>query len=229
MPLNHTDPFGLWKRVDCDNGGQCWQAEDGDTWKTFAKATGISQGTLRGFFDGETIMSGQIFDVSGATDWGRAQRDQFITAQTEKWANIQPPMGGGLRIAGRAGGSLLSRVGSAVGRWLGFGKKGAGAAPALRQAYEAEVKALALKAAELKAAGHSVEQIAIQLHAERRALGVIYKDVTPPELLKTILERNVRTYGDELGPSIEWLRARGKSWEDIIKSASKPGGKDLDF
>jgi hypothetical protein len=36
-------------------------------------------------------------------------------------------------------------------------------------------------------------------------------------------------YGDPLGPSIEWLRARGKSWDDIIESASRTGGADLGF
>ena len=75
----------------------------------------------------------------------------------------------------------------------------------------------------------TVEEIAIQVHAERRALGVIYKEMTEPEILKKILERNLQKYGDELGPTIEWLRARGKTWEDIIESASRPGGKDLDF
>jgi RHS repeat-associated protein len=28
-PTNTTDPSGLWKKVECDNGGQCWQAVDG--------------------------------------------------------------------------------------------------------------------------------------------------------------------------------------------------------
>jgi hypothetical protein len=53
--------------------------------------------------------------------------------------------------------------------------------------------------------------------------------LTPPDKLKEILERNRNQYGDELGPTIEWLRERGKSWEDIIDSSKRPGGKDLDF
>jgi hypothetical protein len=51
--------------------------------------------------------------------------------------------------------------------------------------------------------------------------------MTPPDILKIISERNLKRYGDELGPSIEWLRSQGKSWEDIIESASRPGGADL--
>lgn len=30
-----------------------------------------------------------------------------------------------------------------------------------------------------------------------------------------------------MGPSIEYLRTQGKSWKEIIDSASKPGGGDL--
>jgi hypothetical protein len=53
--------------------------------------------------------------------------------------------------------------------------------------------------------------------------------MTPPEMLSKIYERNLAKYGDKLGPSIEWLRARGKSWDDIIESAVRTGGKDLNF
>jgi hypothetical protein len=53
--------------------------------------------------------------------------------------------------------------------------------------------------------------------------------MTPPEVLKTIYERNLAKYGDKLGPTIEWLRAHGKSWNEIIDSAVRVGGKDLGF
>lgn len=53
--------------------------------------------------------------------------------------------------------------------------------------------------------------------------------LTNPELLAQICERNLQRYGDKLGPTIEWLRERGKSWEQIIDSAIRPGGKDLEF
>lgn len=230
-PIVYTDPFGRWKQVDCTMGGKagtCWASDRADdTYASLAQLIGANSKMLADYFQNGSITMGQVFITSGYNRWAAEQwiGDRF---NPDRYI-FEPPMGGGLRTVGKAGGGLLSRVGSGLKRWLGFGKKGSAAAPALRQAYEAEVKSLAQKAAEMKAAGHSVEEIAIQLHAERRALGVIYKDMTPPELLKTILERNVRVYGDELGPSIEWLRARGKSWEDIIKSASKPGGKDLDF
>jgi RHS repeat-associated protein len=230
-PTNAIDPLGLWKQVDCDNGGQCWQAEDGDTWESFSKATGYSKEGLKRFFVGETITSGQVFDVSGFEAWTRSLDNKMLGfLLRDRWPEFEPAIGGGLRNVSKAvptAPGLLSRL----GRWLGFGKKAASPAQegvtALRQAYEAEVRALAEKAAQMKASGKSVEQIAIELHAERRALGIKYKDVTPPEILQKILERNLSKYGDELGPTIEWLRKQGKSWEDIIESASKPGGGDL--
>jgi hypothetical protein len=58
-------------------------------------------------------------------------------------------------------------------------------------------------------------------------LGVQYKDLTPAPELEVIYARNLKTYGDKLGPTIDWLRAKGKSWEQIIESSSRPGGKDL--
>ena len=45
---------------------------------------------------------------------------------------------------------------------------------------------------------------------------------------------NKMDYGDELGPTIEWLRKdkiingkeiKGKTWDDIIESASRPGSR----
>ncbi len=67
------------------------------------------------------------------------------------------------------------------------------------------------------------------MHAERRVIGERYKSLTPPDKLAEIYERNIDIYGDKLGPSIDWLRARGKSWDQIIESASRTGGKDLGF
>ena len=43
------------------------------------------------------------------------------------------------------------------------------------------------------------------------------------------MARNLNMYGDKFAPGIEWLRKVGKSWNDIINSAIRPGGKDLRF
>lgn len=98
---------------------------------------------------------------------------------------------------------------------------------ALRRQYVEEVQMLAGKAEVMRLAGSSQEEIARALHADRRSLGVKYKNLTPPKELAEIYARNEKKYGDKLGPTVEWLRARGKSWEDIIASASRAGGKDL--
>jgi RHS repeat-associated protein len=101
--------------------------------------------------------------------------------------------------------------------------------PALRQAYEAEVKGISSWVKAMRGQGATSEEIARTVHLQRRLLGVKYKDLTPPKLLETIYKRNMERYGDKLGPSVDWLRGKGKSWDDIIESASRPGGKDINF
>ncbi|MBN1254276.1 MAG: VCBS repeat-containing protein [Deltaproteobacteria bacterium] len=98
---------------------------------------------------------------------------------------------------------------------------------ALRKSYIAEVEALKEQLLTMEVAGIPRENIAKLLHAQRRALGVKYKNLTPPKKLEEIYQRNLRKYGDQLGPSIEWLRAKGKTWNQIIESATETGGKDL--
>lgn len=71
------------------------------------------------------------------------------------------------------------------------------------------------------------EFVARTLHVDRREIGVKYKDLTPQPKLSEIYWRNIQKYGDPLGPSIEYLRDKGKSWQDIIDSASRTGGQDL--
>lgn len=97
----------------------------------------------------------------------------------------------------------------------------------IRQAYIAEVMALRAVADEMKGDGKSPEEIARNLHQRRRDLGVKYKAMTPPDLLEKIYARNLDKYGDKLGPTIDFLRKQGHTWEEIIRSAATPGGADL--
>jgi hypothetical protein len=97
----------------------------------------------------------------------------------------------------------------------------------LRQAYENEVRAIGPEAERRLAAGESPEAVARWAHSVRRALGVEYKSLTPPNVLEQIYSRNIEKYGDPLGPTIEWLRNQGKTWVDIIESASRSGGQDI--
>ena len=107
--------------------------------------------------------------------------------------------------------------------------KAARGVPSLRAAYIKEVKDLSSIASKMRAAGSSSEQIARTLHVMRRGLGVKYKSLTPDKVLQQIYQRNLQKYGDKLGPTINYLRQQGKSWDDIINSATKTGGKDLGF
>ena len=99
--------------------------------------------------------------------------------------------------------------------------------PRLRQRYVDEVAELKDLGNTVRTAGSSPEDTARMLHRMRRELGIQYKQLTPPDKLAEITARNTRKYGDPLGPSVDWLRARGKSWQEIIESASRSGGADL--
>jgi hypothetical protein len=92
-----------------------------------------------------------------------------------------------------------------------------------RLEYEAHVIALRDRAEAMRRDSAAPEAIARTLHAERRRLSQKFKQHTPEPLRAHIRERTVAVYGDPLGPSVEHLQAKGKSWNDIIESASRPG------
>lgn len=94
----------------------------------------------------------------------------------------------------------------------------------VRTGYVREVQALRGLADSARAAGQGEEATARMLHQMRRGIGVKYKDMTPARELAQIKAGNLKEYGDELGPSVEFLRAQGKSWAEIIESACRPGG-----
>jgi RHS repeat-associated protein len=98
-----------------------------------------------------------------------------------------------------------------------------------RAAYTAEVAEIQVMAENARLAGATPEAVARMAHQLRRDIGIKYKELTNPALLEQIYARNVSTYGDRLGPTIDWLRTQGKSWQQITNSASRTGGKDLGF
>jgi hypothetical protein len=63
------------------------------------------------------------------------------------------------------------------------------------------------------------------VHAERRRLTAAFKKLTSEPWRSRIHARTLAAYGDPVGPTIEHLRARGKSWDDIIDSATRPGSR----
>jgi hypothetical protein len=93
----------------------------------------------------------------------------------------------------------------------------------LRSLYEAAVSGLQARVTAMRHAGAPAKEIAHVVHAERRRLAAHFKQRTPDPLRAQIYRRTLAVYGDPLGPTIEHLRARGRSWDDIIDSATRPG------
>jgi hypothetical protein len=109
---------------------------------------------------------------------------------------------------------------------VGVGALEAAGLAALRAEYVLKVGALAETARKLLSDGEGEESVARTVHAARRAIGEEYKALTPMLERGVIYARNLLKYGDHLGPSVDYLRAQGKSWSDIIQSASRTfGGK----
>jgi hypothetical protein len=126
-----------------------------------------------------------------------------------------------------AAGDSVALLADGAGTAGELGGDAAAALPPLRLAYIAEVEALKATAVQLSVAGNTAEEVARALSQMRRAIGVKYKALTPPTELAKIYARNLALYGDELGPTVEFLRAQGKTWEEIIETASRTGGGDL--
>jgi hypothetical protein len=93
----------------------------------------------------------------------------------------------------------------------------------LREAYELSVRALPALARQLRQAGADDEAVARAVHVERRALALKYKALTPEPQRSRIEAHTIAAYGNPIGPTIEDLRARGRSWQDITESACRPG------
>ncbi|HEY2034786.1 MAG TPA: hypothetical protein VGH02_13975 [Rhizomicrobium sp.] len=93
----------------------------------------------------------------------------------------------------------------------------------MRAEYEKRVRDLAAVAERMRRDGADAETIARTVVAERRALAAHYKEMTPEPLRTRIFAHTVAVYSDPLGPTVDYLRGKGRSWEEIIASASRPG------
>lgn len=91
----------------------------------------------------------------------------------------------------------------------------------LRLTYENEVRALCSLPEQLRATGHTEEQIAHIMHEKRRELGRQFKEAAPPLFREYIYATTAAKYGDPLGPTFEMLREK-KNCAQIIESASHP-------
>ena len=93
----------------------------------------------------------------------------------------------------------------------------------LRLKYEAEVAALREVVSEKLRSGGSEEAVARWVVGERNALKDKYRNLTPAPVMARIVARTMQRYGSMTGPSVDELRANGKSWAEIIDSATRAG------
>lgn len=99
----------------------------------------------------------------------------------------------------------------------------------VRLKYEAAVIGLGEAASKMLGSGVSEEHVARWAAAQRNALKQEYRDLTPTPVAARIAAKTLARYGSPMGPSAEQLRAGGKSWREIIDSATRPGDHDVDF
>lgn len=93
----------------------------------------------------------------------------------------------------------------------------------LRLAYERAVAELGVQVSGMLAAGVAQEQVARWAAGQRDRLKQVYRGKTPPAALAVIEARSLAQYGNSTGPSVEQLRAAGKSWPEIAASAGRAG------
>ncbi|MES2509922.1 MAG: hemagglutinin [Pseudomonadota bacterium] len=89
--------------------------------------------------------------------------------------------------------------------------------------YEAAVIELQQTTASMLAAETSEEDVARWAVDQRNRIKLQFRELTPTEALATIEAWTLAQYGDSLGPTADQLRARGKSWREILVAASRPG------
>ncbi len=125
------------------------------------------------------------------------------------------------------------KVGKGWNAVKGFGRmaKTAGRHPRLavraarvRFGYERAVPRLKGEGEKLLAQGVPEQDVAMRLNAARRELGRKLKADTPEPFHGQMYERNRRLYGDELGPTYEWFKARKATDRQIIESSARTGG-----
>ena len=116
---------------------------------------------------------------------------------------------------------------SALG-WSATGSTRCAAVQAGRLEYEAAVTALSGKATSMASQGMTAEQIARALMPNDGLSGYSLRTLRL-QISSRKSTRNLAEYGDKLGPTVDWFRAKGRTWEQIIESACRSGGKDLGF
>jgi len=135
-------------------------------------------------------------------DFGSNTENQEALAQTEQDAELTKEQ----KIA-----AIVAKMGTNIGT------------NPLREEYMETVQNLSVEAETMKRDGKSPEEIARTLHQRRIDIGKEYKALTPGPLREYILEVNMGRYGNEYGPSIEYLLKRyDGDWQTIIEKSASP-------
>ncbi|AOE49523.1 RHS repeat-associated core domain-containing protein [Kangiella sediminilitoris] len=152
---------------------------------------------------------------------------KYLYTHADPVNNIDPTgkflssIGAGISNGIRFAATAVTRVFSGTVRTLlKFGR--AGKAAVIRVKYMKRVKDLKKIEGQLRRQGKSSKEIAKVLHRKRRAIGRLFKRLTDPKTRENAFRRNMDKYGDKWGPTIKYLRDRGKSWEEIIESSTRP-------
>ncbi len=99
----------------------------------------------------------------------------------------------------------------------------------IRLEYEIAVKNILIKANKMLATGKSEDVVARWAVDRRNEIKLQFQNITPSSRLSVIEGRNVEKYENILGPKLGQLRRSGKTWAEIIESAARPGGRDIDL
>ena len=85
-----------------------------------------------------------------------------------------------------------------------------------RLEYEAAVTALSGKATSMASQGMTAEQIARALTPNDGLSGYSLRTLRL-QISSRKSTRNLAEYGDKLGPTVDWFRAKGRTWEQITR------------
>jgi len=153
---------------------------------------------------------------------------KYLYGNSDPINNIDPSghislssIGAALNISARLVTTSVRVVGTSA---LRFAKSASnlGKASFIRVQYMQRVRALSKLADQMRKNGKSSEEIAKVLNKKRRALGRLFKNATDPKTQQNAFARNLKEYGDKWGPTWQYLKKQGKSWEDIIESSARP-------
>ncbi|MDD4959023.1 MAG: hypothetical protein PHS51_06710 [Gallionella sp.] len=91
---------------------------------------------------------------------------------------------------------------------------------AIRQSYNAILYRMITTTKTMAAAGKTEKAIAEKLVALRNEAKIVERAKMESRDVAVLEARNMNKYGNPIGPTVEWLLANGKTYEEIIESAT---------